>query len=103
VAGGWAEGRWDECVTAVWESVRCGLSLESDVSDVACLRGGLPAQVPAHQPDQHDRQRGVHRTDGAYSTVRFGAVGLGLSSVFATWLLHAGAFLPGFVEACFLL
>jgi hypothetical protein len=45
------------------------------MSNCACLCGGLPAQVLGQQPDQHDRQRGVYRTDGAYLSVRRGAVG----------------------------
>ncbi len=57
--------------------IRDGGGYGSDASDCACSRGGLPAQAVGHQPDQHHRQRDLFRTDGAYSTVQRGAVGLG--------------------------
>ena len=50
----------------------------SGCRDCACSRGGLPAQALAQQPDQRHRQQDLFRTDGAYSTVRRGAVDLGV-------------------------
>ncbi len=41
----------------------------------AVAHAGLPAQGVGPQPDQHHRQRGLCRTDGAYYTVRRGAAG----------------------------
>ncbi len=68
------------------------------IFDCACSRGGLPAQVLVEQPDQHHRERGVYRTDGAYFTVRRGAVWLRLSLGLAAWLLHGwGAFFGGLI------
>jgi hypothetical protein len=49
----------------------------SGVHDCAWSRGDLPAQAVGQQPDQHHRQRDLCRTDGAYSTVRRGAVDFG--------------------------
>jgi hypothetical protein len=66
------------------------------VSDYACSCRGSPAQAVGQQPDQHHRQRGVYRTDGAYFTVRRGAVGLGFVwfSLFGV-CMDAGAFFAG--------
>jgi hypothetical protein len=75
------------------------------VSDCTCSCRGLPAQHFQQQPDQHDRQRGVYRTDGAYFTVRRGAVGFlvifGSPSLLVAWM--RGSFWLGLFEFCFLL
>jgi hypothetical protein len=67
-------------ITGTCLSSTRALGLRVPVSIHISVLPGLPttAQGVERQPDQHDRQRGVCRTDGAYSTVRRGAVGLRL-------------------------
>ena len=77
------------------------------MSDCACSRGCLLSQVVVQQPDQHDRQRDVYRTDGACFSVRRGAVGglfCLLSLDLASWRFHGcwGLFFQGCYEAFFL-
>jgi hypothetical protein len=57
----------------------------------ASSRDALPTQVLVQQPDQHHRQRDICRTNGAYSTVRHGARGLGGLLLLAAQFLVVGA------------
>jgi hypothetical protein len=82
------------CVSAVWVLGRC--------TRLPILTR-LPAQVVVQQPDQHHCQRDFFWTDGAYSTVRRGALGwadfVACCLVFA-WMWGAEGSFP-LVQACF--